>query len=935
MATQHDIRRDLTIVHINIRHLYNNRTELQQLIEEKDPDIICLNETKLATKDKFSIQNYTIFRADLNRISGGVAILCKVSLPVKLHNNPRIFNNTQQLTIKFHIHGFPIYLTAIYLPPHSPFPDAFFTHLDSFHKSIILGDLNAYHRQFNDHDTNRAGTRLYNFLQNSNYNITITGPTRLPQCERQNTLTAPDKILMTTPLHNKILHTETLPPLYTDHCPILIKLRTPQWSPTHQFSPQTHYKYEMADWTIYKEHITANLPPPPYDISTTQQLLEADNLLLQVTCDARARAVPHRRKTRPYNRNKPLPPYIIQAIRIKRRAHRLYMRQRTEDNRRLYRQTQEDVKRAIDHYEHIKLIRFTNNLDHNKKENPKKFWQTIRKLKGNQHPSYPLKLNNEYIFSTADKLQTFQNHLANIFNIPMHPDFNVRHFDTINNEIGNNDYLYTPLQNAADDRDDHPLSSLISPQELIRTLEHTRSSAPGPDNIPYILLKNYPPNAIQLLTDLYNASFHLGVLPPRWKEANIILIPKANKDLTNPNNYRPISLTPTICKTLERILKRRIQIFLDDNDIIPPSQAGFRPGIDIMDQILKILTPLEIAYETGRTSILVSIDLQRAFDSVWHNGLRHKLTITGLPTRITRWLSDFIRDRTARVRILNQLSGPLPLRGGVPQGTVLSPLLYTIYVADIPQPTRPGVILGQFADDTICMATSNGIIVSQQRMNSSLTRITQWLQKWRLTVNTQKSQAIILKKRRPPTARQRDANAIRLHNTEINYSKFIKYLGITFSNKLNFSRHLISTKSKLTIPIKILYNLSGKPPSRPSTLPHTAMIIYKSIIRPSILYGSQILTRLTDHQFQSLESLERRLIRKCFNLPPNTNNQTVYRISKIKPLSEYIHRKHKKYVDKALRKPFTLDLFQNLPPNLNLTITCLLRQHQQYLHRPP
>lgn len=929
-----DIRRDLTIVHSNIRHLYSSRAELTQLCNDINPDILTLNETHLNKSDRFTMPGYTIYRKDRNRRGGGVAILCKDDLPCSLHKNPPQFNNSEHLTIKIHIRNFPIFITAIYLPPSHDFPLDLFTYLNSYHKALILGDLNTYHTNFGDNINNRTGILLNQFLQNSPYRIIPTGPTRLPDNPNHRNLTSPDKILVTHTLRNKVIYTDVLEPLNSDHCCLRLQIATPNWIPTRANIPKTTFKYHKADWEQFRTLLTDLLPDVPPTITDLKSLIEADNLLLHVTNEARLKTIPHKTKTNRHRRE--LPTDIVKLIKTKRRAHRLYMRIRTEDNRRLYRQLQQEVRDAINRFETRQRQRLASNLDQNKKDNPGKFWQLVKKLRGNTTPTYPLKQDNNYILQTTSKLHIFKNHLQSIHTPQHEPSFDANNYTRITNHIQTNPQLYTPLARIEPHINNNPptpLNSDITTNEVSAAIYRTRNTAAGPDNIPNILFKHYPNKAVEFLATLYTASFRLGALPPRWKHAHILLFPKPGKDLTNVNNYRPISLTLTICKLLERILNRRLQLHIDDAELIPNTQAGFRPHINIVDQLLKILTPIELAREQGQTAAIVALDLQRAFDTVWHDGLRYKLTDMRLPPQIIRWISDFLTNRTAQVKINHELSEHLTINRGVPQGTVLSPLLYNLFVADIPTPRQTNVRLGQFADDTVYTVAAQNLRLAATRINKDLKLFTQWLQKWRLQINVNKTQVILIKKQRFPSPIIRDTYPIRINHTPIPYQRHLTYLGVKITNRMKLTHHIYHVRNRIALAIKLLYNISGHPPERPSPNPRTNLIIYTSIIRPAILYASQLFSLVADTQLKGLAATERRLIRWALHLPRNTNSRTVYALSKIKPIVEYIRQKNIKYVALAIDRPFIQELFQNPPPYPSLTVNHLLETFNNFLQQ--
>ena len=138
---------------------------------------------------------------------------------------------------------------------------------------------------------------------------------------------------------------------------------------------------------------------------------------------------------------------------------------------------------------------------------------------------------------------------------------------------------------------------------------------------------------------------------------------------------------------------------------LPPSQAGFRKGVEITDQLLRVLTPIEDATNNrGFMTIIAALDIQKAFDTMWHDGLRIKLTQLNFPINLIRWISSFLYNRTAKVKIHETVSNTIYMEAGAPQGSTISPTLYNLYVSDIPQP-MDSTGLAQFADDTCTQGT--------------------------------------------------------------------------------------------------------------------------------------------------------------------------------------------------------------------------------------
>jgi len=182
---------------------------------------------------------------------------------------------------------------------------------------------------------------------------------------------------------------------------------------------------------------------------------------------------------------------------------------------------------------------------------------------------------------------------------------------------------------------------------------------PGPDQIPYIALRKGPNILIKILAELCNASLNSGYISHKWKTAYTMYIPKPNKHRLLSENYRPITLTNTISKICETILAKRLNTFLEDSNIICNSQAGFRAKASTIDQACRIV---QMALNKGLKAAVIFMDLSSAFDTVWQDGLIYKLYAMNLPTTTIRCLIKFLKERTTKVKIGEDLSDNITIR---------------------------------------------------------------------------------------------------------------------------------------------------------------------------------------------------------------------------------------------------------------------------------
>ena len=506
----------LSIMHLNIRHYYNNRTELDNVILEHNPDIITLNETRFKPNTKVTHTDYNIFRHDLPTGIWGTAIFIKKYIPAIQLTLPNHFQDEDTVFCKIQFPTLTLHIATYYSSPNRQLNTDLLTFFDTKTNTIITGDFNAHHTFFQDRYDNVKGSQLINFLMQSKQQILHTpGPTRVPNIGQLPT--SPDKILIRYNIHTQTQNCKILEPLNTDHCPIFFEIKTPQWIAKTKNTFRTIEDLNNADWHIFQHYITDNLQLT--DIHNINELDTADKHFIDTINNAKNIAIPKKRINTTYRRT--LPPNIIQTIKLKRQAHRQFMRTHTDADRRIYRQLQDDVKYLIQNYERNRFHKLTLDIDEKHVTNIQDFWRQIKRLKGDKKmTSTPLWQQNHLIFDINDKLEIFRQHLSNIHKEPEGPHFDQTHYNTVKNYILTNRLIFTPLNTPTPPLQAHPTTDPITIEDIHNALHRKRSTAPGQDKITYHLLKKLPNTAIHFLSNLYTASLYLGYVPKRWKHTH-------------------------------------------------------------------------------------------------------------------------------------------------------------------------------------------------------------------------------------------------------------------------------------------------------------------------------------------------------------------------------------------------------------------------------
>lgn len=249
----------------------------------------------------------------------------------------------------------------------------------------------------------------------------------------------------------------------------------------------------------------------------------------------------------------------------------------------------------------------------------------------------------------------------------------------------------------------------------------------------------------RFLVRIFSVSLSSATLPKDWRTARVVPVLK-NGQATLITNYRPISLTSSCCKLLEHIIANQIKEFLSDNSILTPVQHGFRKGFSTVTQLASVVHSFASILDKPGQIDVIFLDYRKAFDLVCHHKLIEKLEIIKLPPYLISWISAYLTKRTQFVSISDCPSDEAPVTSGVPQGSVLGPLLFLIYINDIVVVITHPVQLRLFADDCVLF---NEIKCHEDQvlLNSTLQRIHNWCQQWNMELNTNKTVSMRITKK--------------------------------------------------------------------------------------------------------------------------------------------------------------------------------------------
>ena len=424
--------------------------------------------------------------------------------------------------------------------------------------------------------------------------------------------------------------------------------------------------------------------------------------------------------------------------------------------------------------------------------------------------------------------------------------------------------------------------------ETINKLDVTK--AVGPDLIHNKLLLAACPVINEPLAFLFNKSLTEGVFPTIWKTAHIVPIYKKG-DKSNCSNYRPIALLSCVGKVLEKCIQKRIVEYLNNERLISVSQSGFRKGDSTIYQLLTIYDDLCNALDKNIISQAIFFDISKAFDRVWHRGLIHKLNAIGIRGELNTWLKSYLSGRKQAVVIRGSASEYKTVSAGVPQGSVLGPLLFLVYINDIT--VDIGSIIKLFADDTSMYLILNDDVMRGEILNSDLRKVKEWASNWKVTFNCQKTELLNVCRRNTNIT-----NDLRFDGSTLIASSSHKHLGLNLQGDCKWDTHIETLLTKCRPLVSCLtsykYRLSRK----------SLETMYKSFIVPLLDYADTIWDNCTQHQAETLEKLNLDAMRTITGTVRGTSHHKLYKEAGFITLKERRER-HKlilyfKYINNLL-----------------------------------
>lgn len=857
----------INVLYWNANGLTDKMLPFLDFLCTQNVDVACISETFFKPNSKVdSHPDYIIHRLDrIDRPKGGVAIIIKRNLKHQLQPSYNT-NLIECIGIKLFINETTsCHILSVYLPGGTQAREIE-EHLRNDINKItnlrgnyyICGDFNAKHREWNCNVANKAGK----ILQEMSGEFMIyypDSPTYYPE-DRKKSLSTIDLMLS-----NSILGTSELKctEAMSDHCAVYFQIKTSKIEKTDN----TVYKYDYrkANWKKFKSYITRRIENNITENScnTTEDIEKHINILSKLIMEARNSSV--KMKNINFESTK-LTPEIKDLIKTKRTLRRRWQRYRDHQTKTELNFIQKDIKDKI---KELKNINWNKRLADIKPSN-QTVWKIAKHFKKGSKSMPPLTNEGQTLITNKEKASALSEYFRQAHENPL-ANNDPQHTSEVNNTV-----------KEALDQDNEETIELTSIEEIASIIRNLKNpKAPGPDDVNNILIKNLPPKGIEYLQFIFNSCLKLNSFPKIWKHAKVIPIPKPSKPANELSSYRPISLLSTISKIFERILLSRINDHLEDNNIIPNQQCGFRTGRSTSHQLIKVIKTAKENIKNKKSTGMIFLDVEKAFDRVWHNGLLYKMLQLRFPLPLIKTVRSFLSERTFSVFIKGQFSDIKLIKYGVPQGAVLSPTLYNIFTYDIVRETTDNIAL--FADDTALHHSSENSADIVTHLQHKGRKVQDYMNKWKININKQKTQALFITNRYSKQLPKN--NNIKFLNENIKWETEAKYLGMIIDKRVTLKQHVDYVTNRAHNALRQLYPLI----SRNSHLDvRNKLLIYKLAIRPIFTYGCPAFESIAKTHIQQLQVLQNKFLRILLNKSRYDKIVDLHNEAKIPTIKDYV-----------------------------------------------
>jgi Reverse transcriptase (RNA-dependent DNA polymerase)/Endonuclease-reverse transcriptase len=714
------------VVQWNCNSFWTRYEDIKLMINEIQPTVLCLQETNLRKNEKPRLNGYVGFFDSKQRRLHGTAIFVKDNLKV---TEIELDSTLNAVAVKVGLNR-EITICSLYLPPNddtSTLKRDLQELIDQLpHPFILTGDLNAHNRMWGGREENPRGVIIEDITSNLDLTIINTGEQTYFNLPHKTTsaiditITSPSLAFETDWYVDGQLRG-------SDHYPTVTTIiRGPSYSEPNK---RPRWKLKTAKWDKYSKEVEETLEHNNQNIqSITKAIQNAANNNIKKTTGRE-----------PPKRLKWMTPEVQEAIRQRRRAERRLRNHRTTENIVEYKKLKAYAKLVMKRTRKEEWERYVNSIT---QQTPTtEIWGKIRQVSGKPQNNKVIRLRKPDGRSIEDPREIASelvHHFAKVSATSNYSQDFQEHKARVEK---------TPLAINMENEEDY--NKPYTTEELEIALEGCQGTSPGPDNITYEMIKNLSPRNKEQLVHCYNKIWTEGCLPKEWKVSLVVPIRKPGKNPEDVNNYRPINLTSCLSKTFERMVNRRLVHILEDRDLLPNEQFGFRKARSTTDALNVLETKICETFLEEKYMALLSLDLSKAYDTCWRRGIVNWLDQKNVKGRMLKYAENFMDERLIKVIIGNTESEELTIENGVVQGAVISVTLFLAAIADITKIRREEIEAIGYADDWNFWAIGDTPRIANNLLQEAAHHLTTWCDKTGFSISTEKTKVMMFTRLAP------------------------------------------------------------------------------------------------------------------------------------------------------------------------------------------
>lgn len=731
--------------------------------------------------------------------------------------------------------------------------------LSGIKRIIIMGDFNC-----NQLIPNNKLSRL---LDQFHLHQLIKEPTHCNNCL--------DVIITSCP--DLVTGSGVTDPIFSWHCGVFANFKLAIQKQNH--FKRTIWQYNLVNWNQLNEHLKSLDWSEVYKEKTANEQCEKWTSLYT---KALKYFIPNKQVTINPNDAPWMNHQIKTTMKKREKAYKKAKRTNQEADHDKYKNLRNEtiamIREAKENYNKT----LANKLTGDSKTDNKLWWKIVKyfytKNSANAISNPPIENENTIAHSNQEK--------ANIFN-----DFfaSQSKLDTGDADPGRADHGINTLSKIAITR--------LTVQEILQSLDPSKAS--GPDNISPRVLKQTATSIAPSLARIFNFSLASKKCPDAWKLANVTPLHKKD-NRQQVKNYRPISLLSCVGKVFERCVFKEVFNFLHTNKLFTKFQSAYMPNSATTDQLIELYHIILEALEKKKAVRFVFCDISKAFDKVWHKGVLHKLKGLGVIGGIHDWFSDYLNNRKQRVVFNGCHSDWQTITAGVPQGSILGPLLFLIYINDLPDEIKTNIRI--YADDTTLFVSSKSKHEAARKLTKDLENVSRWAARWFVGFNPTKTEGMSFShvnvEHIPP---------IYMDGKLINEVTSHKHLGLTFQSSVKWSEHINEIVKKAMKRVDILRSLMYQLDRA------TLEKMYFTFVRPVLEYGDVVWDNCTEMESKTIENVQLSAARVVTGATRGTSHATIYRECGWEPLFKR-REKHKLTTFYKIENNIIPDFLKKLVP---------------------